>query len=191
MSEQAVTELLLRLDAGHTEAVEQLFPLVYKDLRRVAGSLLRQERAGHTLQPTALVNEAYLRLTAAAQLGATCRAQFFGIAARAMRQILIDHARARHAAKRGGNVPRVSLEEGLAYSVEQAPHILAVNEALEELAKLDERKARVVELRYFGGLTGEEIALVLNIGRATVTRDLRMAEAWLARALSPEDSRDA
>lgn len=183
---EPVTQLLLRLRHGDEQAREQLFSLIYNELRRVAGALLRREAPGHTLAPTALVHEAYLRLADADHLDANSRSHFLGIAARAMRHILVDHARSRDAAKRGGGLQKITLKEQLVYSPEHAPQIVALHEALEELARLDPRKAQVIELRFFGGLEGEEIAQVLHIGRATVTRDLRTAQAWLAQALRQE-----
>jgi RNA polymerase sigma factor (TIGR02999 family) len=165
--------------------LEHLTPLVYEELRSLAYSIFRRERAGHTLQPTAVVHEAYLRLVAQEQQSATTRAHFFGIAARIMRQVLVDHSRARLSAKRGGGAVKVGLEEAPAVAQVDLD-VMALHRALEQLSGLDARKAKMIELRYFGGLTGEEIAGLLEVGTATVNRDLRMAEAWLAREMRAE-----
>lgn len=175
------TQLLIRLEEGDESALEQLLPLVYAELRRLAGGLLRHERAGHTLQATALVHEAYLRLAGSGPVSAKSRAHFLGVAARVMRQVLVDHARARRAEKRGGGEIAVPLDEGLAKADEKSQALLALDDALKDLATLDKRKADVIEMRYFGGLSGEEISEALGISLSTVTRDLRMAESWLAQ----------
>lgn len=180
-----VTELLLNWQAGDASALDRLAPLLYDELRRLAGSMFRRERAGHTLQPTAVVNEAYIRLVKQGAVNFSTRAHFFGVAARVMRQVLVDASRARLAEKRGGGGVKVELNEDQQGGASRTDlDVMALHQALEQLASLDPRKARIVEMRYFGGLTGEEIAGVLDVGTATVTRDLRMAEAWLARALS-------
>lgn len=179
-----VTQLLRRWSQGDQTALEQLMPIVLRELRKLASSYLQHERPNHTLQPTALINEAYLRLVAQNLPEWQNRSHFFGIAAQLMRQILVDHARTHAAAKRGHEAPKLSLEEASEFSLEQAGELIALDDALTALAQLDERKARVVELRYFGGLTVSEIAEVLGLSTATVTRDMRLAQAWLLRALS-------
>jgi RNA polymerase sigma factor (TIGR02999 family) len=145
---------------------------------------MNQQGAGHTLQPTALVHEAYLKLAANSQLTFPNRASFLALMARAMRQILVDHARARQSGKRGGGMPKVSLEEGHDAPAQRPRDVVALDDAMTALARLDPRKAQVVELRYFGGLTGDEIASALGIGTATVTREAALAEAWLRRELT-------
>ena len=181
-----VTGLLLAWGAGDGTALEALLPVVYAELRSQADRALRREAVGHTLQPTALVHEAYLRLVDQSRVPWQNRAQFFGIAARCMRRVLVDHARARGAAKRGGADVRAALdEEGVAAATDEpAPMVVAVHEALERLAVLDPEQARLVELRYFGGLTIEETAEALAISPATVKREWAVARAWLRRELS-------
>lgn len=164
-------------------ALESLLPLVYDELRRIAAGFLRHERRDHTLQPTALVNEAYLRLLGQRSVDWQNRAQFLGIAAQAMRRVLVDHARARAAGKRGGPQTRVTLDEVHAVSPGEDVDVLALDEALEELAEFDARLARVVELRFFGGLTNPEVAEALGISVATVDRERATAVAWLRRRL--------
>ena len=161
----------------------ELFPLVYAELRRIAAREMRRERPGRTLQTTALVHEAYLRLLKDASLSFESRAHFLGIAARAMREILIEHARGRGARKRGGGAVRLTLDDLTASVAAPAVDVLALNEALERLARLDERHARVVELRYFGGLSVEETAAALDLSPATVKRAWTLARAWLYREL--------
>lgn len=178
-----VTQLLLAYQAGDRAALDRLTPLLYSELRRLAGALLRQERSGHTLQATALVHEAWLRLADQSRLDAGSRAHFLALAARIMRQILVDHARRRLAGKRGSGDAPLPLDEGLVWSDERAPAVVALDDALNTLATLDERKARIVEMRFFGGLTGEEIASALGISTPTVTREIRMAQAWLYQQL--------
>lgn len=178
-----LTLLLGRWSAGDAGALEELMPLVYGELRRLSGALMRRQPAGHTLQPTALVSEAYLRLAGQEGLSFENRAAFLGLAAQAMRRILVDHARARAADKRGGAAERVTMVEGLVGSTEKPADVVALDDALAALAVTDPRKGRILELRYFGGLTGEEIAAAEGIGTATVTRELRLAEAWLHREL--------
>lgn len=158
-------------------------PIVLRELRKLAGGYLKGERPNHTLQPTALINEAYLRLVAQDFPEWQSRTHFFGVAAQLMRQILVDHARTRAAAKRGHNAPKLSLEDAAEFSREQAGELVMLDDALTSLARLDERKARVVELRYFGGLTDEEIAAALGISTATITREMRLARAWLLREM--------
>jgi RNA polymerase sigma-70 factor (ECF subfamily) len=172
-----VTELLAQWANGDEQALEDLTPIVYKELRLLAASYLRKERQGHTLQPTALVNEAYLRLVDNKSPNWQNRAHFFGVAARLMRQILVDHARRKHADKRMGLT--VSVDEAVSFRRERGPELVALDLGLQALEKLDGRKCKAVELRYFGGLSMEEIAQALEISPVTVRRDLRMAEAWL------------
>jgi RNA polymerase sigma-70 factor, ECF subfamily len=183
-SSDNVTQLLIDWSEGDQHALEQLMPLVYSELRRLAGNYLRRERAGHTLQPTALVNEAYLKLIDQKNAKWQNRAQFFGISAQLMRRILIDHARQHLAAKRGGeDQQRISITSAQAVADQPQIDLLALHEALEELAKLDPQQGRIVELKFFGGLSIEETAEVLNIGHATVERDWKFARAWLRRKL--------
>ncbi|MBI4877866.1 MAG: sigma-70 family RNA polymerase sigma factor [Acidobacteria bacterium] len=179
---EEVTHLLQAWCGGSVEARDKLMPLVYRELRELARSCLRRERPGHTLQATALVHEAYLRLVKEDLPSFQVRSHFFGIAARAMRQILIEHARARGAAKRGGGA-KLSLEEIATVAGTQDPDILDLDQALDRLSALDARKSRIVELRYFGGLTVEEIAEMEELSPATVGRDLRFAESWLRREM--------
>jgi len=178
-----VTELLARWSSGDQSALETLLPLVYGELRRLARRYLSEERSGHTLQPTALVHEAYLRLVDQSPSSIETRARFFGVAARLMRQILVDHARSRDAAKRGGgNV--ISLDESADISPQKDLNLVALDDALTELARLDERQARIVELRFFAGLSIEETSRVLAISPVTVTRSWSNARLWLQRELS-------
>ena len=179
---ESITDLLLKWSGGDATALEQLMPLVYDELRRLAGRYLRRERDNHSLQPTALVNEAYLRLVDQ-QVEWQSRAQFYGLAARIMRNILVDHARSRQAAKRGGEQFRVSFDSDRQGSTDSGIRFLAVHEALERLAIFDAQKAQIVELRFFGGLSIEEAAEVLGVGHATVERDWKLARAWLRREL--------
>jgi RNA polymerase sigma-70 factor, ECF subfamily len=172
-----VTHLLVRWADGDGKALDELTPLVYAELRKLAASRLRRERITHTLQPTALVHEAYLRLVNQKSLNWQNRSHFFGVAARLMRQILVDHARGRKARKRAGE--RVSLDDALSFQQERSRDLVALDQSLTALEKLDPRKSRVVELRYFGGFSMDEIARALDISAVTVRRDLRMAEAWL------------
>jgi RNA polymerase sigma-70 factor, ECF subfamily len=174
-----ITELLLAWSGGDGEALEKLTPLVYQELRRLAGAYLRRERSNHTLQPTALAHEAYLKLIDQQNVSWQNRAHFFGVAAQLMRRILVDHARARLAEKRGGVDQRFSLDDAIHLSDQRANEVVALDETLKTLAAVDAQKSRVVELKYFGGLTLEEIAEVLGVSRATVIREWRMAKAWL------------
>jgi len=174
-----VTQLLLEVSEGNRTAVEELLPLIYDELRRLAGGYLRRERANHTLQATALVHEAYMKMVDQTRVQWQNRAHFFGVAANLMRRILVDHARTHGAQKRGSGVEKLSLEEGLMASADRAAEVVAVDDALGTLAKVDPLKSRIVELRFFGGLTSEESAEVLNISVATVNRQWRMAKAWL------------
>jgi RNA polymerase sigma-70 factor (ECF subfamily) len=179
-----VTELLAQWSRGNEHALQELTPIVYKQLRLLAASYLRKERQGHTLQPTALVNEAYLRLVDQKSPNWRNRAHFFGVAARMMRQILVDHARSKHADKRAAVT--VSLDEAISFRQERGPQLVALDLGLQALEKLDRRKCKAVELRYFGGLSMEEIAQVLEVSLVTVRRDLRMAEAWLHNQMRAE-----
>jgi RNA polymerase sigma factor (TIGR02999 family) len=172
-----VTQLLSRWAKGDQQALEDLTPIVYTELRLLAASYLRKERQGHTLQPTALVNEAYLRLVDQRSPNWQNRSHFFGVAARLMRQILVDHARRKNAGKRAGAM--VPFEEAVSFQQERGSDLVALDLGLRALEKLDQRKCKVVELRYFGGLSMEEIAQVLDVSAVTIRRDLRMAEAWL------------
>jgi RNA polymerase sigma-70 factor (ECF subfamily) len=181
-----VTLLLRRLSAGEEAAFAGVIPLVYDELLRLARIHMRRERPGHTLQPTALVHEAYARL-AGADLTLQDRAHFFAVASRAMRRILVDHARARGSLKRGEDPSRVPLEEAIAIPA-PGSEVVELDEALTRLAAADERKARVVELHYFGGLSHDEIARLVGISPATVDRDLRFAKAWLQGHLRPGPS---
>jgi RNA polymerase sigma factor (TIGR02999 family) len=181
-----VTALLRAWNDGNDAALEQLMPLVEAELRRLARSYMRRERRGHTLQTTALVNEAFLRLTNARAVGWQDRAHFLGIAARLMRRVLVDYARARGYRKRGGGACRVTLDEGLVASPEPRFDVVALDRALEALAAVDARKTRVIELRFFGGLSVEETAEVLHVSPDTVKRDWRLAKLWLLRELEGE-----
>ncbi|HEV7745890.1 MAG TPA: sigma-70 family RNA polymerase sigma factor [Pyrinomonadaceae bacterium] len=177
---EGITQLLVRWNGGDKTALDQLMPLVQSELRRLAGNYLRRERPGHTLQPTALVNEAYLRLVDQKKANWQNRAQFYGIAAQLMRRILVDHARQHNAAKRGGSdQQRLSITS--AHDVSDKPNLdlLALHEALEELAAIDPQQGRIVELKFFGGLSIEETAEVMHLGHATIERDWKMARAWL------------
>ncbi|MBI3474032.1 MAG: sigma-70 family RNA polymerase sigma factor [Candidatus Solibacter usitatus] len=178
-----MTLLLTRARSGDRGALEQLAPLVQSELRRIARNRLRVERPGHTLQPTALINEAYIRLLKGAQPEWESRAHFFSVAARLMRQILTDHARARAAEKREWDC-KVTLDHAGEIAPETPAAIVALNDAIEALRRADERKSQVIDLRYFGGLAIEEIGSALDISPATVRRDLRMGEAWLRREIS-------
>ena len=178
-----LTRLLLAWRDGEPGALDRLAPLVYDELRRQARRQLHGERAGHTLQPTALVHEAFLRLVEQRRAQWQNREQFFAVASRAMRRVLVDHARARMAAKRGDGQTLVALDEARAPSASPGVDVLALDRALDRLAGLDPRQARVVELRYFGGLTAPETAAALDVSLATVNRDWAMARAWLFREL--------
>ena len=181
---ETVTDLLQSWGRGDVSARDQLLPLVYRELKRRAAGYLRRERRSHTLQPTALVHEAYLRLAGQNRVAWQNRAHFFGIAAQIMRRILIDHARERRAAKRPEAAVRVLLDEGIGASHPIDCEVLLLNQALEELSQLDPRQAQIVELRYFGGMTEEEVAKVLSLSRATVTREWQTARAWLFRRIT-------
>lgn len=182
----AVSELLRSWSDGDDDALQQLIPLVERELRRLARAYMGRERRGHTLQTTALVNEAFLKLTDARRVRWQDRAHFLGISARLMRRVLVDHARRRGYLKRGGDVQRVTLHEGLVTSAEPALDVVALDGALEALAKVDVRKSRIIELRFFGGLSVEETAEVLHVSADTVKRDWRLAKLWLLRELEGE-----
>jgi RNA polymerase sigma factor (TIGR02999 family) len=183
-SSEGITQLLVDWGKGDQAALEKLMPLVYSELRRLASNYLRRERGEHTLQPTALVNEAYLKLIDQRNPKWQNRAHFFGIAAQLMRRILVDHARQHQATKRGGaEQQRISLTGAEVLAKQPEVDLLALNEALDELAKMDPQQSRIVELKFFGGLSIEEIAEVMGIGHATVERDWKMARAWLRRQL--------
>jgi RNA polymerase sigma-70 factor, ECF subfamily len=182
----AATALLLAWGTGEEQARVELLPLVYDELRRIARSYLRRERTAHTLQPTALVHEAYLRLIDQRSVDWRNRAQFVGLAATMMRRVLVNHARDRSALKRGGDVRRVSLTVASELHADQELDVVAVHEALERLHALDARKSRIVELKFFGGLTTSEIAEVMDVSPATIERDWTFARAWLFDALGPK-----
>ena len=181
-----VTQLLIDWSKGDKAALDALLPVVYEELRHQAARYLRRERAGHTLQTTALIHEAYIKLIDQRNVHWQNRAHFFGIAAQAMRRILVDHARAKNRAKRGGSDIRVSFNEAKLVGQQQDLDIEALDEALTRLSKIDEQQSRIVELRFFSGLTVEETAEVLGISPATVKRDWSMAKAWLHREISTE-----
>ena len=183
-SPQSISLLLQRWSNGDEGALEQLMPLVYAELRRMARRYMGQQPSSHTLQTTALIHEAYLRLAGQEEKRWENRAHFFGVAAQAMRHILVDYARARNTGKRGGEARTVSLEEAAIVSKERAAGLVALDDALAELAQLSPRQGRVVELRYFGGLSVEETAEVLKVSLDTVTRDWSQAKAWLHRELN-------
>ncbi len=180
-----ITGLLVKWSQGDKNALAELTPILYDELRRVAARVVRHEPQNLTLQPTDLVHEAFIRLTDQTRLTSKDRAHFLALAARAMRQILIDHWRRRRAAKRGGGI-KISLEAGKDVAAAAPPEIIALDDALRALEKIDARKAKVIELRYFGGLTTAEIAEVLGISTATVGREIRFAQAWLYRELKGE-----
>ena len=183
-----VTRLLLDLKNGDPAAVDRLMPIVYDELRRLAAHYLRDERAAATLQPTALVHEAYLRLVAQEMPDWESRSHFFGVAAHLMRQILVDHARRRRSQKRGGGQAPASLDEIVAVGPMKSDDIVALDDALTALAAVDARKCKIIELRFFGGLSVEETARALNVSVGTIGRQQRLAEAWLHRELSQSDA---
>jgi RNA polymerase sigma factor (TIGR02999 family) len=184
-SPREITQLLLEWSKGDRNALDRLMPVVYEELRQLARRYMAAERPGNTLQTTALIHEAYLRLIDQKEAPKN-RAHFFAMAAQAMRRILVDHARTRDAAKRGGGLPKVSLEGAtLLLTEQQEVELLALNDTLNELATVDPRKSRVVELRYFGGMSVEEAAEVLGVAPVTVMRDWRLAKAWILRELTP------
>jgi RNA polymerase sigma-70 factor (ECF subfamily) len=189
-SPKQITHLLVAWGNGDQGALEELMPLVYRELRRLAHRCLGQERPSHTLQTTALVHEAYLRLVDQQEASWKNRAQFLAIAAQMMRRILVDYARARQYVKRGGGAQHVKLDEAMAVSCDRAAEVVALDEVLMRLAELDPRKGRVVELRFFGGLSIEETAEILGVSSGTVMRDWTLAKAWLQREITPR-SQDA
>jgi RNA polymerase sigma-70 factor (ECF subfamily) len=180
----SITALLQQLSEGNREVEVNLIPQIYPELRQLAARYMRRERRNHTLQPTALVHEAYERLVQQPQIPWQSRAHFYATASQLMRHILVDHARTRQAAKRGGIQHQVTLDDAILSTTDQSVDILALHEALERLAKFDARQSRMIELHFFGGLTFEEIALVLHVSDRTVKRDWSMARAWLKGELS-------
>ena len=189
-SPDEVTQLLRDWSNGDKAALDKLMPLVYEELRRLAHHHMRRERPGHSLQTTAIVNEAYLQLIDQRDVQWQNRAHFFGIAAHLMRRVLAGYARSRHCAKRGGGARQVSLNEAIIVSEERAADMVALDDALNSLANIDERKSRIVEMRFFGGLSIEETAEVLGVSPGTVMRDWTLAKAWLRREISKEVTSD-
>ena len=183
-SPQAITQLLGRWSEGDEKALDQLMPLVYAELHRLAGAYLRRERRGQTLQPTELVNEAYLKLIDQRSARWQNRAQFYGVAAQLMRRILVDHARSHYASKRGGDRINVSLKNIGAFGEQPDADLLALHDVLNRLAEIDPDQSRIVELRFFGGLTIEETAEVMHVSHSTVEREWKIAKAWLKRELT-------
>lgn len=179
-----VTQILARHQGGDGKALGELFPIVYDELRRIAAGYMRRESDGHTLQATALVNEAYFRLVDQKAVQWQNRAHFFGVAAQIMRRILCDHARARRADKRGGHQAKLSLDEALGIGTDESPDLVELDDALKLLQTINERQAKVVEMRFFGGLSVEEVAEALGASPATVKRDWTFAKAWLHKELS-------
>ena len=185
MTDLPITQLLSEIKSGRQEVLNELLPLVYDELRRLADSYLRRERANHTLQPTALVHEAYIRLVGQKPIDWQNRAHFFGVSARLMREILIDYARAKNRQKRGGDFQtKIALDEAVSFRNGRDLDVLALDEALTRLEHLDAEQSRIVELRFFGGLTLEETAEVLNVSLSTVKREWQSAKLWLLRELS-------
>ena len=184
MSTQGVTELIIELSNGRRDPVDRLLPLIYDELKRVAANYLRRERPDHTLQPTALVNEAYMKMIDITQVSWQNKAHFIGVAANQMRRILVDHARTHKAQKRGGEFQILTLNEDIDKADEQRADLIALDDALTELAKMDAVKAKIVELRYFGGLSTDETAEVLGVSPITVKRHWKMTKAWLYGELS-------
>jgi RNA polymerase sigma factor (TIGR02999 family) len=179
-----VTQLLLDWSRGERAALDELMPLVYQELRKLASSYLRSERPDHTLQPTALIHEAYLRMIGHDMPQWQSRAHFFGVAARLMRQILVEHARTRHAAKRGGDQQKISLDDvPQVFAQSDVAELLALDDALTKLAAFDERRSRILEMRSFGGMSVEETAAALGVSDTTVKREMRLALAWIRREL--------
>ena len=190
-SPEEVTQLLLAWREGDEAALEKLLPLVYDELHRLAARYMRRESPGHTLQTSALVNEAFIRLIDQRQVQWQNRAHFFGIAAQLMRRILLDHARGQARGKRGGGVHRVSFDEGAIVSEQRAAELIALDDALNALAAFDSRKSRIVELRFFGGLSNEEVTEVMGMSLRTVEREWRKAKAWLHHAISEGETDEA
>lgn len=185
-SQKFITELLLAWGRGDPAALDTLVPLIYNELRQIAAGYLRNERPNHTLQPTALIHEAYIRLIDTRHIRWENRAHFFGAAAQAMRRILVDHARARDAEKRGGGVSMVTFDEDAAGAAEKDVNLLALDEALHKLMEVDQQKCRIVELRFFGGLSNKETAEVMQLPDTTVASQWRAAKAWLHREITKE-----
>jgi RNA polymerase sigma-70 factor, ECF subfamily len=179
MSTHGVTNLLIELSNGKRNVLDELLPIIYDELKRIAANYLRRERSDHTLQPTALVNEAYMKMIDITQVSWQNKAHFIGVAANQMRRILVDHARQHNAQKRGGEFHIMTLNEEIDASDEQSADLIALDDALTELAKMDPMKAQIVELRYFGGLTMDEAAEVLGVSVITVKRHWKMTKAWL------------
>ncbi len=179
MSTQGVTNLLIELSNGKRDVVDELLPIIYDELKRIAANYLRRERSDHTLQPTALVNEAYMKMIDITQVSWQNKAHFVGVAANQMRRILVDHARHHNAQKRGGEFHIMTLNEEIDHADEQSADLIALDDALNELAKMDPVKAQIVELRYFGGLTTDETAEVLGVSSITIKRHWKMTKAWL------------
>jgi RNA polymerase sigma factor (TIGR02999 family) len=190
-AQDEVTQILNDWSGGDPKAQERLMPFVYDELRRLARSFLAQERGDHTLQPTALVHEAYVRLVDQTRVNWQNRAHFYGIASRMMRRVLVDHARAHAAEKRGGGAIRLSIEDVQVPLEQRAADFVALDEALEKFSQFDERKSKVVEMRFFGGLNDEEIAEVLGVTSRTVLRDWKKARLWLYRELSSDVNRES
>lgn len=188
---ESVTQLLIEWREGDETALNRLMPLVYHELRRIAHRYMRRERPGHMLQTSALINEAYLKLVDNKAMQWQNRSHFYAVAAQAMRRILVDNARARRYAKRGGGAAVVELDQAASVAAKRAADLVALDDALNDLAKLDPRKSRIVELRYFGGMSVVETAEALNISPATVMRDWGTAKAWLLRAVGPTPELDA
>jgi RNA polymerase sigma-70 factor, ECF subfamily len=186
-SNGTITQFLLRWRDGDRAALDEMIPLVYRELHRLAGHYLRRQKPGNTLQTSELINEAYLRLIDHKNMPWQNRAHFYGVAAQAMRRILVDHARSRHAAKRRGLTVAIPLDEAAVVANEQAAELVALDEALIQLAAISPRKSRIVELRYFGGLSVEETAEALGISRATVVREWRSAKRLLLKMLNQKD----
>lgn len=180
---QEVTQVLVDWNKGDQNAPDRLMPLVYEELRKLARNYLQRERSDHTLQATGLVHEAYLRLVDQSSMSWQNRAHFFAVAAQVMRRILVDHARAHRAEKRGGEREKIEFDEALAPSDEKAVDLIALDDALQDLGQFDPRQSRIVELRFFGGLTNEEIGEVLEISPRTIKREWRLAKAWLRREI--------
>ena len=177
--ETNITQLLLKFADNREDAANELLPLIYDELKRIAANYLRRERSNHTLQPTALVHEAYMKMVDITQISWQNKAHFLGVAANQMRRILVDYARQHNAEKRGGEFHILTLNEEIDKAIEQSTELIALDDALNELAKMDEMKAKIVELRYFGGLTVEETAEVLGVSAITIKRHWRMTKAWL------------
>lgn len=180
---QDISVILKEWSSGNREIADEILPLVYHELRKLAAQYLRKERPDHTLQPTALVHEAYLKLVDISEVNWQDRMHFFAVSSQIMRNILVDHARARLSEKRGGGIQKIELDEAISFSNSSSVNLIELDDALKHLAEFDEQQCKIVELRFFGGLTIEEIARVLNISPATVKRDWVMAKAWLHKTL--------